>query len=103
MNLPHGNHQEHKTRLLNLAVVGIVGQVGFFTLLIILVALFAGLGLDNRMQTRPLFTLVFLVASVPISLLVMFVVVRFGLARINPGKMKSEPKQQEENDFGNYS
>lgn len=60
---------------LKMALVGVIGQVGCLTLLIISVALFAGLWLDNQFQTRPLFALVFILASVPLTLYLMFRVV----------------------------
>ena len=100
MSVPQGTNQDRKTRLINLALVGIVGQVGFLTLLIILIALFAGLWLDGRMHTRPVFTLVFLVASIPVSLLIMFVIVRLGVARIKPGLVKSDNSKKKETNFG---
>jgi MFS-type transporter involved in bile tolerance (Atg22 family) len=60
---------------LKMALVGVIGQVGCLTLLIILVALIAGLWLDNQFQTRPLFALIFVLASVPLTIYLMFRVV----------------------------
>lgn len=58
-----------------ITVAGVVGQVGCLTLAIIAVALFAGLWLDSRFDTKPLFTLVLVMASVPLTLYLMFRVV----------------------------
>jgi F0F1-type ATP synthase assembly protein I len=58
-----------------MALVGVIGQVGCLTLVIILAALIAGLWLDNQFQTRPLFALVLVLASVPITIFLMFRVV----------------------------
>ena len=44
--------------------------------------IFGGLWLDNRFDTKPIFTLVLLFAGVPISVLVMIVVARRTLARL---------------------
>ncbi len=63
---------ERTQQALKMALVGLIGQVGCVTLLIILVALVAGLWLDGRLHTRPLLTLVFVLASVPLTLFVMF-------------------------------
>ncbi|MBN2304139.1 MAG: AtpZ/AtpI family protein [Anaerolineae bacterium] len=52
----------------NLALTSMVGQAGCATLVVILAALFAGLYLDSRLDTRPLFTLGLLLISIPISL-----------------------------------
>lgn len=67
--------KDRAERALKMALVGVVGQVGCLTLLIISVALIAGLWLDNQFQTRPLFALVFVLASVPLTLYLMFRVV----------------------------
>lgn len=99
MTLPQNNGQKSRQRIVNLAIAGIVGQVGCLTLLIILGALFGGLWLDSRFQTRPVITIVLLIASIPVSLAAMFAVVRAGLARIRPQISKSD-NQREEVDIG---
>jgi MFS-type transporter involved in bile tolerance (Atg22 family) len=58
---------------MTLAVV--VGQVGCLTLVIIAIALIAGLWLDARFDTKPLITLGLVIASVPLTLFLMFRVV----------------------------
>ncbi len=60
----------------------LLGQVGCLTLLVIAIALGAGLWLDGRLETKPLFTLIFTVASVPLTLFMMFRVVMAGTARL---------------------
>jgi F0F1-type ATP synthase assembly protein I len=57
-------------------LAGIVGQIGCITVIIIAVALGAGIFLDRFLDTRPIFTILFLVGSVPITL---FVTVRVSL------------------------
>ncbi len=55
----------------NLALAVVAGQAGCSTLVVVFVALFAGLYLDAHLGTRPLFTIGLLVASVPVSLYAM--------------------------------
>jgi MFS-type transporter involved in bile tolerance (Atg22 family) len=62
-------------RALQMALLGVIGQVGCLTLVIILVAVVAGLWLDNQFQTRPLFTIIFIIVSMPITIYLMFRVV----------------------------
>jgi magnesium-transporting ATPase (P-type) len=84
---------------LMMALLGVTGQVGCLTLVIILVALIAGLWLDNQFQTRPLFTLILVLASIPISLFLMFrLVLSFAprIQRLAAGTM--EPELEEEPD-----
>jgi len=100
MTSPQNSGQKPRQRAVNLAIAGILGLVGFVTLIIILGALFGGLWLDSRFQTRPVITIVLLIASIPVSLIVMFAIVRAGVARIRPQKPQSK-NEREEADIGN--
>ncbi len=71
-----------KRRWLNLTLAGIAGQVGCLTLVIVLGAVLGGLWLDAQFHTRPLITLILVIASIPISLVLMFLVVRGATAKI---------------------
>jgi hypothetical protein len=80
----------NKQYWLNLTLAGIAGQVGCVTLVIILAAVLGGLWLDNHFQTRPVFTLVLIVASIPVSLLAMLYIVRLVTSKIKTGSPKIE-------------
>jgi F0F1-type ATP synthase assembly protein I len=67
---------------LNLTLAAVAGQVGCLTVVIIALALLAGLWLDNQFGTRPLFLVGLLLGSVPVTLVVMFWVVRQATSRI---------------------
>jgi F0F1-type ATP synthase assembly protein I len=74
---------EQKGRsILSTLLVVMVRQVGCLTLIIILASVFGGLWLDNTFGTKPVFTLVLLLAGIPISVLVMLFVARKTLARL---------------------
>jgi len=62
-------------RALKMTLAVVVGQVGCLTLVIIGIALVAGLWLDTRFDTKPLFALGLVIASVPLTLFLMFRVV----------------------------
>lgn len=83
---------------LNLTVIGIFGQVGCLTLVIILLALFGGLWLDGLFDTKPLFTVILMVGSVPVTLFLMFWTVTWATRRIKPldKKNSTENSSQEE-------
>lgn len=84
MKLP-GSEDKHRVQYtLNLLLASVAGQVGCLTLLIIFAALFAGLWLDKYLDTRPLFTVGLLIVSVPVTLIVMFRVVKSATDRIKP-------------------
>jgi hypothetical protein len=71
-----------KQYFLNMALAVVAGQVGCITLIIILLAVLAGLWLDNQFQTRPVITLILVVGSIPVSVIIMLAVVRGAIARI---------------------
>lgn len=86
-------------RGLQMALLGVIGQVGCLTLVIILVALIAGLWLDNQFQTRPLFALVLVLASVPVTIYLMLRIVLSFAPRIQDlsGKaLKSDVEEDAE-------
>ncbi len=83
---------------LNLTLAGAAGQVGCVTLVIIIAAVLGGLWLDARFQTRPIFTLILLIASIPVSLVAMLYIVRLVTSKIKanpPEGNLDESKHQE--------
>ena len=71
--------------------MAVVAQVGCFTPVIILGALFVGLWLDRTFDSQPLFTILFIIGSMPVSIVVLFMIVRSAMKRL-----KSERKQNSE-------
>jgi ABC-type transport system involved in cytochrome c biogenesis permease subunit len=84
MNQPEKQDNNRLQYAMNLTLASIAGQVGCLTLIIIFLALFAGLWLDRYFDTRPLFTIVLLIGSVPVTLFLMFRVVKAATGRIKP-------------------
>ena len=77
-------------------MAGIVGQIGCITVIIIGLAMGAGILLDRFLGTSPIFTILFLVGSVPVTL---FVTVRVSLMAANRAqrlvdKNKTEDKSE---------
>ena len=66
----------------NTILATVVGQVGCLTPLILLGALFAGLWLDRQFNTKPLFTILFIVGSAPVSVFVLYRIVRMATAKL---------------------
>jgi len=85
----------------NLTLAAVVGQVGCLTVFVILAALVAGIWLDGLFGTRPLFIVGLLLASVPVTLILMFWVVRQATARMQSDSPPNETQQsQEDSDIG---
>lgn len=85
---------------MNLMLVGIAGLVGLMTLVIVLVALFAGLWLDNYFNTRPYFTLGLVLGSVPVTLILMVILVKFVTSRVKLTEVKKPQEIKEEENRG---
>ncbi len=89
MNQPETATAKQKSdRVFNITLTTVVVQVGCFTPVIILGGLFLGLWLDRVLGKSPLFTIVFILASMPVALIVLFAIVRSATKRL-----KSETKQ----------
>jgi magnesium-transporting ATPase (P-type) len=76
------------------AIAGIIGQIGCLTVIIITIALIAGLYLDRFLDTGRLFTLLFVVGSVPITL---YVTVRVSLTAVARIQQPNSTGNTEEN------
>jgi len=100
MSDPKGPEKDRRQYTYNLAMAAVAGQVGCLTLVIVFGALIAGLWLDRSFATKPLFTILFMVASMPVTLYVMIRVVQGATNRIKPA---NEKKNQENLEGGSES
>jgi hypothetical protein len=85
-----------KLPFLNITLAVLAGQVGCLTLVIVLLAVMAGLWLDGYFHTKPVLTLILVITSIPVSVLVMLGVVRTAVSRLKIEKGGTKPVQQEE-------
>ncbi len=83
----------NKQARFNTLLIGLIGQMGCLTLVVIALSVLAGLWLDNSFHTKPIFTLVLLLAGVPVSVLLMVYVGRKTLDRF---KLQSTAGTKEE-------
>jgi hypothetical protein len=80
----------------NLALAAVASQVGCITIIIVVLALLGGLWLDNRFDTKPIFLATLLVASVPVTVVIMLWIVRSVTSRIDPSTKDENNKPEEE-------
>jgi F0F1-type ATP synthase assembly protein I len=80
-----GGHSEgnRNQRVFTFTIAVVALQVGCLTLLLILGALIAGLWLDRTLDTLPIFLIIFLVGSMPLSWVVIFFIVNRAKQRLN--------------------
>lgn len=90
-------------RSLNLTLAAVTGQVGCLTVIIILAAFFIGRWLDNRFDSEAVFTVVLMIASVPVTLVVMFWVVRSVTSRFAKPSGQNSKEDEEGRNLGNTS
>jgi F0F1-type ATP synthase assembly protein I len=91
-NMLESEKAKSKQKILNLSLLFTTALVGLSTLAIILVALFLGIWLDKQYASEPAFTMGLLLASIPVSLLVMIFIVK---ALINKFRKMSDSISQE--------
>ncbi|NMB53849.1 MAG: AtpZ/AtpI family protein [Leptolinea sp.] len=91
MTEPTSGGNDQKQKIYNMAMAALVGQVGCLTLIIIMAALFGGMYLDNRFDSKPWFTTGLLIGSIPISMGAMLYVSRAAIRKI---KTRVEPKEE---------
>lgn len=86
----------------NISLAIVAGQAGCLTLIIVFVAVFFGLWLDNKLDTKPIITLILVILSVPLSVLAMLKLVKSAVSRIQPGKHTPVEKPREDTNIGRY-
>lgn len=87
--------RQNSPRLRNLALAAVAAQAGCVTVLIIMVALIAGLWLDAQSGRRGLFTILLLVCSVPLTLFLMVRIVLGSVNRIQAQAVLDEQRYEE--------
>ena len=70
----------------NMKTLTVGGEVGCLTLIIVLAAVFGGLWLDNLFNTKPMITVILVLASAPMSLVLTIWIAMRAVRDINPSK-----------------
>lgn len=73
---------DQKPNLSYFTLAGVAAQVGCLTLVIVLGAVFLGLWVDGLLNTKPWITIGLVLASIPVSIIVMVYVARFAASKI---------------------
>lgn len=77
-----------------LALASAVSQIGCVTIVVVLGALLAGLGLDKTFDTRPLFTILLLLGSAPLSLYLLVRIALSAASQVSPPPKKSAERSR---------
>jgi F0F1-type ATP synthase assembly protein I len=85
--------------LISNRVFTVTAEVGCLTLLIVLAALAGGLWIDAQFNSKPLFTIILMVASVPVTMLLLFRIIRRSVSEPDQVSNDDQPLN-EENESG---
>ncbi len=72
----------------------VIAQIGLLTLVVVVVAIFGGLWLDRAFSTKPLFTVILIVGSFPVSLYIIYRVALGAVGKMQPAA--GQPRRKEE-------
>ena len=78
----------------NMSVMALGGQVGCSTLLIVILSVFGGIWLDRILDTKPVFTIMFILGSAPLAL-----VLTYWMAMRSIQSMQSAKSEEKETEF----
>src|SRR5947209_19471348 len=72
----------------------VIAQIGLLTLGLVVLAIFGGLGLDRIFSTKPLFTVILILGSFPVSLYIIYRVALGATREMTPAARR--PRRKEE-------
>jgi hypothetical protein len=84
MSDPKDLERDNRQKTYNLTLAAVASQVGCMTIVIIFAALIGGLWLDKTFATKKMFTILLMLASMPVTIALMIVVVKSATSRIKP-------------------
>jgi F0F1-type ATP synthase assembly protein I len=102
MSLPSEPPKEPRNAQMvrNMGLYSVGMQVGCVTIFIVFLSLAIGLGLDSLLNTKPVFTLIFILSSAPIALFLTFKIAMRTVKNINPQSSSAavgkEPAEEDE-------
>jgi F0F1-type ATP synthase assembly protein I len=99
MNRPDDDNQREFRSAVTITVVG----VAVVTFVILLVGIFLGLWLDRLLGTRPWFTVGLVLISIPVTLVLMFRLVKYATSRIRPTQNQTSDKESNRGTDGSNS
>jgi F0F1-type ATP synthase assembly protein I len=83
MNRPDDPLEKYRIPVLNVGVA-LASQVGFAVVGIVLIAVLLGVWLDKTLDTKPIFTIILLLGSGPISMYLVLRLANAAIAKIPP-------------------
>ena len=79
----NNEHQPLKSISTSMPVIALGGQIGCITLVLVLVAAFGGIWLDNILGTKPLLTIILVLGAAPLSLYLTYMMAVRAINKVN--------------------
>ena len=89
MTRPNDPWEKNRTPILNLGVA-LASQVGFAVVGVVLIAVLLGVWVDKTLNTKPVFTILFVAGAGPVSLYLVLRLATAAVAKIPPPPVKSD-------------
>ena len=100
MSQPGNNeHKPLQSVSASMPVIALGGQIGCVTLVIVLLAAFGGIWLDNLLGTKPLLTILLILGAAPLSLFLTYLMSVRAIKKVTPQttiEEKTETLEEEE-------
>jgi F0F1-type ATP synthase assembly protein I len=78
-------------------IAGLVGQIGCLVVAVLLVTLVGGIWLDRTLNTRPAFTLILVLGSMPVTFYLLY---RIAVQAVSKGRPAGAPDAKDRNGGG---
>jgi len=82
----------------DMSVLALGGQVGCATLAIVILSVFGGIWLDRVLDTKPIFTILFILGSAPLALVLTYWMAMRSIRKMNiasPGEKDTQTEEEE--------
>jgi len=80
----------------DMSVLALGGQVGCSTLVIVILSVFGGIWLDRVLDTKPIFTILFILGSAPLALILTYWMAMRSIQSMKPASPEKKQTDEEE-------
>ena len=80
----NNEHKPLQSVSASMPVIALGGQIGCVTLVVVLLAAFGGIWLDNFLGTKPFLTIVLILGAAPLSLFLTYIMAVRAINKVNP-------------------
>ena len=94
----NNEHKPLQSVSASMPVIALGGQIGCVTLVVVLVAAFGGIWLDNLLGTKPFLTIILILGAAPLSLFLTYVMAVKAINKVNQPTVQDEKIETQKED-----